>query len=78
MKFGKRKVNKTSNYTTQGTAPSNVPMGFMEEVHKDTEKLSEATGITSEQAVQMASDFYRKYPMLVEHVRSIEYMTRNK
>ena len=70
-----RKASKTANHTIQGTQ---APMGFMAQVDKDTMNLSNATGITPDEAVKMASDFYRKYPMLVEHVRSVEYMTRNK
>lgn len=51
---------------------------YMGMVDYDTAKLCAATGVTTEEAIQIASDFYRKYPMLIEHVRSAEYMLRNK
>lgn len=51
---------------------------FTDMLDRDICNLSDVAGISKEQAIQMASDFYRKYPMLIEHVRSPEYMMRNK
>lgn len=65
----------------QGSQASQYPENdktYMGMVDYDTAKLCAAAGITTEEAIQMASDFYRKYPMLIEHVRSAEYMLRNK
>ena len=72
-KLGKLKNKRKDmiNQTIQGTT-------FMDMVEQDTRNLAEATGKTVEEAVRMASDFYRKYPMLIEYVRSPEYMLRNK
>jgi hypothetical protein len=74
----KRKLGKVKdkrkysiNQTIQGTT-------FMDMVEQDAYNLAEATGKTKEEAVKIASDFYRKYPMLIEYVRSPEYMLRNK
>jgi len=67
----KSKHKDATNQTIQGTT-------FMDMVEQDTRNLAEATGKTLEEAVKMASDFYRKYPMLIEYVRSPEYMLRNK
>lgn len=49
---------------------------FTSALDADIEKLSNATGISKEDAIKMASDFYRRYPMLIEHVRSPEFMFR--
>jgi hypothetical protein len=49
----------------------------MDLVSRDSENLAGVTGITVEAAVKMASDFYNRYPMLIEYVRSTDYMLRN-
>lgn len=47
-------------------------------IEDDVSKLMKATGKTAEEAIQMASDFYYRYPALVEHVRSEEFMASRK
>lgn len=51
---------------------------FMERVMVEAGALGESTGRTPEEAIKFASDIYSKYPMLIEHVRSVEYITRDK
>ena len=60
------------------SAPVEIAGSFMGMVEKDTNDLALAIGKTSEEAIEMASDFYRKYPMLVEYVRSPEFLLRGK
>lgn len=59
------------------TAPEDRFFSFSKEVEGDTKKLADSLSISPEEAVKVAADFYRKYPMLMEHVRSPEYMLRN-
>lgn len=47
-------------------------------VEENIQGLMKATGKTHEEAVQMASDFYYKYPALMEFVRSPEHMANRK
>lgn len=52
---------------------------FSEELERNTCNLRKALSLDSnEDAIEVAADFYRKYPMLIEHVRSPEYMFRGK
>lgn len=56
--------------------PITQEYSFTAEVEKDIEKLMKAIDGDRDKAIQMASDFYRRYPMLIEYVRSPEYMFR--
>jgi hypothetical protein len=47
-------------------------------VEENIQSLMKATGKSHEDAVQMASDFYYKYPALIEFVRSPEHMATRK
>lgn len=47
-------------------------------VEENIQALMKATGKNAEEAVQMASDFYYKYPALMEFVRSPEHMASRK
>jgi hypothetical protein len=47
-------------------------------VEENIQNLMQATGKTHAEAVQMASDFYYKYPALMEFVRSPEHMASRK
>jgi len=51
---------------------------FSDEVEKDITKLCDQLGVERDEAVHIATDFYRKYPMLMEHVRSPEHLLRGK
>lgn len=55
--------------------PSEV-LTFSEEVDKDLNNLCEALDITKEQALGVATDFYRTYPMLMEFARSSENLLK--
>lgn len=68
----KAKVSKASKYE---------PMTMKDVdnwVEENIQSLMQATGKTHEEAIQMASDFYYKYPALIEFVRSPEYMATRK
>lgn len=43
---------------------------FSNEVDKEINNLMKATGLDRPEAVSLAKDFYRTYPMLIEFVRS--------
>lgn len=75
IKAQQHKERTAVNQSIQGDSGMG---GFMAEVEKDTTNLSTAIGKSREDAIQMASDFYKKYPMLIEYVRSPEYMLRGK
>jgi hypothetical protein len=47
---------------------------FTAEVDKDIKNLCKAINVSPEDAVQIAKDFYKKYPMLMEWVRSPEIL----
>ena len=79
VRFRKKEIDSDRkrdfiNHTIQGTQPQT----FMNEVEKDTNNLAMATGKSHEEAMKIASDFYRRYPMLVEYVRSPDYLFRNR
>lgn len=74
FKAGSR-VKKASNreaVVTQGM--------YQEAVERDITNLCNSfeNGIDRARAVEIAADFYRKYPMLIEMVRSPEYMLRRE
>jgi DNA-binding Xre family transcriptional regulator len=46
---------------------------IIEALDQDIERLCKALDCTPEQAVKTATDFYNQYPILVEHVRNIEF-----
>lgn len=69
--FKKREPNRPA--FTEHTPASTT---FTEVLNRDIKNLSNTCGITEEEAIQMASDFYKRYPMLIEHVRSPEFMLR--
>lgn len=72
------KIDKKVNSTKAQVDP--VPKDtFSEELARNISNLKHTLDLsTDEEAMKVASDFYRKYPMLVEHVRSPEYMLRNR
>lgn len=72
LQFGKRTPTKKPS---QGKSTGGF--SFTQEVSNDVKKLSGNVGITEDEAIKMASDFYRAYPMLMEFVRSPEHMLRN-
>ena len=47
-------------------------------IEEDIQKLMKNTGLTHSEVIKMASDFYRTYPALIEHVRSEKFMAENK
>jgi len=69
--------------TKKSTKPSAAPAvgggySYMTEVENDITKLCDTLGLDRDEAVDMATDFYRKYPMLMEFVRSPENLLRGK
>jgi predicted ATP-grasp superfamily ATP-dependent carboligase len=68
IKFGKREDKKV--------VKSKESMTYDEWLTGDIEKLCKALDCSPERAIEVASDFYTNYPMLVEHVRSPEFMLR--
>lgn len=66
----KKEPKKTKqDYTGEG-------FSFENQVEKDISKLCDATGISREEAINMAKNFYRKYPMLIEFVRTPNELLR--
>ncbi|POR29282.1 hypothetical protein [Paenibacillus polymyxa] len=63
---------------------ANADHHYGTEVQKDIQALQESLrksdglGVSSQQALQIAADFYRKYPALIEYVRSNEYLFRHR
>lgn len=70
--FNKALAKKNSKGNT--SVRSGDPVNSMLET--DIENLASASGITKDEAVLVASRFYKLYPMLMEHVRSPEFMLR--
>lgn len=58
--------------------PTPPKFNFEDALQNDIDNLCSATGLGEREAVQMADDFYRKYPALIEHVRSTEFLTRGR
>lgn len=52
------------------------PFNIEEEVEKDTALLAEALGVDSEKATKIATDFCKKYPVLVEYIMNPQYQLR--
>jgi hypothetical protein len=63
---------KTRKKQLSPTSPTGY--SFSAEVEKDVSNLSEALNVTKDEAVKIATDFYKRYPMLLEFVRSPENM----
>lgn len=61
---------------TVATPPTKF--NFEDALQSDIDNLCLATGLGEREAVQMADDFYQKYPALIEHVRSVGFMTRGE
>lgn len=72
----RRKQQPVSSPVRNESVSSND--AFMSMVNAEAAKLGSLTDKTPEEAIKMASDMYSTYPMLIEHVRSVEYMTRDK
>jgi hypothetical protein len=70
VEFAKRLTNKPQKSSQEGYS-------FTDEVNKDTKKLADSLDITMDEAILVAADFYKRYPMLIEWVRSPGYMLRN-
>ena len=66
----KAKMNKKYDVMTQSTIDD-----WVEENIRD---LMKATKKSYDEAITMASDFYMRYPALIEFVRSPEYMKNRK
>jgi hypothetical protein len=64
--------------TTTTPQPTTGGYSFQAEVQSDIVKLCESLGIDEEQAIHIATDFYRKYPALMEWVRSPDHLLRGK
>ena len=47
-----------------------TPFNLGIELQKDIDLLSETLDITEEEALKVAENFYRRYPVLMEYVRS--------
>lgn len=69
---------ETARQTTRGSVAEETRTGFSfeAEVEKDIQKLRDALGISREEAIDMAKNFYRKYPMLIEFVRTPNELLR--
>lgn len=59
--------------TLQTTKEPTTFSGFVE---RDLMKLADKLGITREEALRTAKNFYKQYPMLIEFVRSPEQLFR--
>jgi gluconate kinase len=68
----RKKVSKASKYE-----PMNMT-DIENWLQSDIQKLMKNTGKDKEEVIKMASDFYYKYPALIEHVRSEEFMASRK
>lgn len=66
----------TSRKTREDKKPSNEGFSFHNEVEKDIRRLQDALGISREDAINMAKDFYRRYPMLIEFIREPNELLR--
>lgn len=53
-----------------------LPMNLEDELDKDIKLLAENLTITDEEAIQMATRFYKKYPVLMEYVKCPEQFIR--
>jgi hypothetical protein len=47
------------------------------ERERNIAKMCDKLSIDRDQAIKLASDFYRTYPMLLEYVRTPEFMANN-
>jgi len=71
--FGEERKKRTAK-----KKPDVITMADVQaELERNIDKLANKMGIEREQAIKMAGDFYRTYPMLIEHVRSPEYLMNN-
>ncbi|MMZ43593.1 hypothetical protein D1872_51530 [compost metagenome] len=67
-------ARRRTNNIKKTTEPSTAGFSFTEEVNKDILKLRNNLNVTEEEAVKIATDFYRKYPMLIEYVRDANHL----
>lgn len=75
--FGPRPRKKTAGAASaKETVLSNTD--FHKEVDVDINNLCDNLGLERDEAIKMAGDFYRKYPMLMEYVRSQDYLIGGK
>lgn len=75
-------VKFTAKSTKKGKGQNSshipTPFSFEEEVDKDINKLCATLGINKEEAIKMATNFYRTYPMLMEYVSSANHLLRGR
>lgn len=73
-------VKFASKRTKQSVSTPPTINTFSQALEEDISRLCDSFdgGIDRDKAVQIASDFYNKYPMLMEWVRSPEYMLRKE
>ena len=57
--------------------PSKKELSPDDELEANIFKLSSRLSVSREEAIEVAKDFYRKYPMLIEYVRSPENLLRD-
>lgn len=62
--FTAKRTNRKPMTDAKALATFNIEA----EVNKDTQKLMAKLGLTEEEAVKLATDFYRSYPMLMESI----------
>ena len=70
------KIVNFNKKTKKEVKPKDEITTFSEAVEVDIDRLCSALGITREEAITTASDFYKKYPMLVEYVRDAKTLTK--
>ena len=71
------KIRKRKESTTRPSVGT-PGFSFTEEVNKDIEKLCANLNLSSDKAIELATNFYRTYPMLMEYVMSPENLLRGK
>jgi hypothetical protein len=71
--FGEERKKRTAK-----KRPDVLTMADVEaERERNIDKMCKKLGIDRDQAIKLASDFYRAYPMLMEYVRTPEFMANN-
>lgn len=66
VKFEGKKAKK-------GRIVKSIRDEIAEALDQDIQKLCKALECTPERAIEIASDFYMQYPILVEHVRNTDF-----
>ncbi|MMZ65371.1 hypothetical protein D3C76_1154840 [compost metagenome] len=71
-------VSLTARRTPKKIADSTTGFSFSAEVEKDLDKLMSKLGLSRDEAMKVATDFYKSYPMLMELVRTPNHLLGGK